>query len=201
MTVTTIRSIVASACVALVPPHVQAAEPERSVIVNGVALAPDVVRALESRYGAPIAPGRYWYDAFSGARRLDGGPFVSQIQPGLRLGGPLRADASRGNTGVFVNGRQLHPPDVAALSRCTTVTPGRYWVAANGVGGYENGPAFFDLAALCAPKGGGGSSPRCSNYGNGQYSCRNSNTGIGVIGEGGGKGAVTWGGKVISTPN
>ena len=43
---TTIHSIVASACVALVPPHVQAAKPEGSVIVNGVALAPDVVRSL-----------------------------------------------------------------------------------------------------------------------------------------------------------
>lgn len=195
-----IRSMLALACAALVPLHVQAAEPERSVVVNGVALAPDVVRALENHYRTPIAAGRYWYDSFSGAWGLEGGPLASQIQPGLRLGGPLRADASRGNTGVFVNGRQLHVLDVAALSRCTTVIPGRYWVAANGVGGYENGPAIFNLAALCAPKG-GGSSTRCSNYGNGQYSCNNSNTGVGVIGEGGGKGAVTWGGKVFTTPN
>jgi hypothetical protein len=171
--------------------HAAAAGNESSVIVNGVTLSPDVVRALESRYRAAVAPGRYWYDSFSGAWGVEGGPLAGQIHPGLRLGGALRADASRGNTGVFVNGRQLHALDVAALSRCAAVIPGRYWVAANGVGGYENGPAFFDLAALCAPKHASGSSTRCSNYGNGQYSCNNSNTGVGVIGEGGGKGAVT----------
>ncbi len=177
-----------------------AAGPEESVMVNGVALSRDTQRALEARYGVPIAPGRYWYDAFSGAWGVEGGPLVNQIQPGLRLGGPLRADASGGNTGVFINGRELHGLDVAALSRCTTVIPGRYWVAANGVGGYENGPPIFDLAALCAAKS-GGSSTRCSNSGNGQFNCSNSNTGTGVIGEGGGKGAVMWGGKVITTPN
>jgi hypothetical protein len=36
-------------------------------------------------------------------------------------------------------GRELHELDVAALRRCVTVIPGRYWVLANGVGGPENG--------------------------------------------------------------
>jgi hypothetical protein len=38
--------------------HAAAAATELSVVVNGVALAPDVVRALERRCHAPIAPGR-----------------------------------------------------------------------------------------------------------------------------------------------
>jgi hypothetical protein len=170
------------------------------VFVNGVALNSDTQRALESAYRTPIAPGRYWYDPMSGAWGLEGGPVAGQIHPGLNLGGPLRADASHGNTGVFINGRQLHPLDVAVLSRCTPVIPGRYWVAANGVGGYEGGPAIFDLAQLCGAKVGGGAPGRCENHGNGQFSCGTGPGGIGMIGEGRGKGAVVWGGKVITTP-
>ena len=174
-----------------------------SVFVNGTPLPTEKRRALEQAYGVPIQAGRYWYDAVSGVWGLDGGPAQGQIHPNLQLGGPLRADASKGNTRVFVNGRELHLMDVMALRRCTPVIPGRYWVLANGIGGYEGGPPSFNLAALCsaATGGGGKSSMRCDNYGGGQFNCGNSRTGIGVIGEGGGKGAVFVDGKVLMTPN
>jgi hypothetical protein len=174
-----------------------------AVVVNQVPLDMQTRSALERTYGVPVAPGRYWYDTVSGVWGIEGGPALGQIHPGLRLGGPLRRDASRGNTGVVVNGRELHAADVAALQRCVRVIPGRYWVLANGVGGYEYAPASFNLAALCGSHGGGGggSSTRCDNYGNGQFNCSNSRTGIGMISEGGGKGAVFVDGKVIMTPN
>lgn len=172
------------------------------VIINGDILPIEKRRALEQGYGVPIHPGRYWYDAVSGVWGLEGGPAQGQIHPGLQLAGPLKADASRGNTRVFVNGREAHAMDVAALRRCTPVTPGRYWVLANGIGGYEGGPPQFDLAALCAAANGGRSGGmQCDNYGGGQFNCGNSRTGIGVIGEGGGKGAVFVDGKVLMTPN
>jgi hypothetical protein len=171
-------------------------------VVNGVALDAATRQALERAYGVPIAAGRYWYDPVSGGWGVQGGPAAGQIHPGLRLGGPLRPDASGGGTGVVVNGRELHPLDVAALRRCTPVIPGRYWVLASGVGGVENMPPSFNLAVLCGGQGGGGgSSTRCENYGGGQFNCSNSRTGIGMIGEGGGKGAVFVDGKVIMTPN
>jgi hypothetical protein len=173
----------------------------QEVLVNGVRLEDKTRKALEQAYGVPVAPGRYWYDQVSGAWGVDGGPTQGQIHPGLQLGGPLKADASRGDTGVYVNGRQLHRLDVAALRRCTQVIPGRYWVLANGVGGYEGAPPSFNLAVLCANAGGGGSSTRCDNYGGGQFNCSNSRTGIGMISEGGGRGAVFVDGKVIMTPN
>jgi hypothetical protein len=133
---------------------------------------------------------------------LDGGPAEGQIHPGLRLGGTLKRDASKGRTGVIVNGRELHALDVAALQRCVTVIPGRYWVLANGVGGKEGGPAQFNLAVLCKSRtSGSGSSTSCDNYGGGQFNCSNPRTGIGMIGEGGGRGAVFVDGKVIMTPN
>ena len=185
-------------CVLTAMPAASAAD----VYVNAVRLDESTRQALERRYGVPIKPERYWYDSVSGVWGVQGGPAAGQIHPGLRLGGPLRPDASGGGTGVVVNGRELHPLDVAALRRCTPVIPGRYWVLANGVGGIENMPPSFNLAVLCGgQRSGGGSSTRCDNYGGGQFNCSNSRTGIGMIGEGGGKGAVFIDGKVIMTPN
>jgi hypothetical protein len=176
----------------------------QEVIINGVRLEPKARDGLEKAYGVRIPPARYWYDRVSGVWGLEGGPAQGQVQAGLQVGGPMRADASKGNTGVFVNGRQLHQLDVAALRRCTQVIPGRYWVAANGVGGYEGWPPTFNLAVLCGSvqrEARGGSSTRCDNYGGGQFNCSNPRTGIGMISEGGGRGAVFVGGKVIMTPN
>jgi hypothetical protein len=172
------------------------------VFVNGVRLEDSTRQALERGYGVPIKPGRYWYDAVSGVWGREGGPAEGQIHPGLRLGGKLKRAASKGKTGVVVNGRELHALDVAALRRCVTVVPGHYWVLANGVGGAEGAPAQFNLAVLCGSRGsGGGPGAQCDNYGGGQFNCSNPRTGIGMIGEGGGRGAVFVDGKVIMTPN
>src|SRR5215813_3836000 len=125
-----------------------AAEPPQ-VVVNGVALKSEQIDFLQSQYAVRVLPGRYWYDRVSGGWGFEGGPMLGQIYPGLGLGGPLRADASRGNTGVFVNGRELHLNDVIALRRCTPVYRGRYWVNAQGIGGVEGGPPIFNLVVLC----------------------------------------------------
>ena len=142
------------------------------VIINGTALPTETVRALERAYQVPIAPGRYWYDALSGAWGVEGGPIAGQMMPGLRLGGPLRADASRGDTQVFINGRELTMGEALALQQAcrTAVYRGRYWVNSLGVGGFEGGPPIFNLAACGSgsSRGGGGSSTRtyCDEAGN-----------------------------------
>lgn len=155
-----------------------------NVVVNSVALAPQKVRALERQYRVRILDGRYWYDAFSGAWGFEGGPTVGQILPGLALGGALRANASGGKTGVFINRRELHPLDVAALQRCTAVYRGRYWVNAQGIGGIEGGPPIFNLAALCAPRSNGRSSSRTWFNEDGSWSYHSDITGISMIGGG-----------------
>ena len=150
---------------------VHAADAPSGVVVNGQALPAATVRTLEQAYRVPIAPGRYWYDAVSGAWGLEGGPIAGQMMPGLRLGGPLAPDASRGNSQVFINGRELMVGEVWALQQAcrTAVRRGRYWVNAQGVGGVEGGPALFNLAA-CGQSSGksGGSSTRtyCDSGGN-----------------------------------
>jgi hypothetical protein len=141
-----------------------AADHASPVIVNGVALSMETLTALQRIYPVPIQPGRYWYDAVSGAYGVDGGPVAGQMSPGLRLGGPLRADASRGTSRVFINGRQLTDGEKSYIEQAcqTVVAPGRYSVNVHGLGGIEGGPVTFNLA-LCGPPPGsrsGGSSTR-----------------------------------------
>ena len=152
-----------SACIAAA--HAADGTPPPRIVVNAVPLTADTVRALQRLYPVPIRPGRYWYDPVSGAWGQEGGPIAGQMSPGLKLGGSLRTDASRGTSRVFINGRELTLGEKSYLERTcrTRAVPGRYWVNAQGLGGYEGGPAFFDLAR-CGSSGGqsrgGGSSTR-----------------------------------------
>jgi hypothetical protein len=161
-----------AAVLALAGATVHAADAPGGVIVNGQVLPADSVRALEQAYRVPIAPGRYWYDRMSGAWGNEGGPIAGQMMPGLRLGGPLAANASNGNTQVFINGRELMMAEVLGLQRAcrTAVIRGRYWVNAQGVGGIEGGPPIFNLSACGQSSSGrsGGSSTRtyCDSGGN-----------------------------------
>jgi hypothetical protein len=118
------------------------------LVVNGVALAPDEINAVEQQYGVRLVNGRYWYDRACGAWGIEGGPTCGFVMPGLQLGGPLHPRASSGNTQVFVNGRELHALDVLGLQQFVPVQPGRYWVDALWNCGYENGPPLFNLAQL-----------------------------------------------------
>src|SRR5262245_15603018 len=151
-------------------PAADKAAPDRAVFVNAMRLPDAQVRELEARYRIRIQDGRYWYDRISGAWGIERGPALGLLPAGMKLGGALRADASGGGNGrltaVFVNGRELHPRDVAALRTFTTVVPGRYWVDAQGNGGHEGGPVQFNLYQLsqqAARSRGGGSSWYYSN--------------------------------------
>jgi hypothetical protein len=132
-----------------------------SVVINRVPPSDDQLSALEQRYRFRIPAGSYWYDNVSGAWGMEGGPTAGFTLPGLDLGGPLRADASHGNTGVFINGRELHHLDVLGLQQIVgRVIPGRYWVDSQGYCGYEGGPALLNLRQLAQaanqhPRGGG----------------------------------------------
>lgn len=138
------------------PPAPAAANSSRPVFINGVRLSDEQLRQLEQRFSLRIADGAYWYDQISGAWGMQGGPTIGFTQPHLELGGRLQRDASNGNTGVIINGRELHQLDVLALRQLTPyVIPGRYWVDARGIGGYEGGPPIFDLQALARAAGGG----------------------------------------------
>jgi hypothetical protein len=131
-----------------------------NIIVNGTRLNPQQIQMLRQLLSVPvnasIPAGDYWYDNVSGLWGNRGGPSLGQILPGLKLGGPLRPGASNGDTGVFINGREIHRQELAYLQRLFgTVNRGRYWLNGWGIGGYEGGPAQFDLRAAGRSSGGG----------------------------------------------
>ena len=142
------------------------AQPQsRNIVINRVRLTDAEVGNIERTYRTRLQDGRYWYDRKSGAWGVEGGPGLGIVLAGLNVGGPLRADASNGNTRVFVNGRELHALDVLALQQLGPVYPGRYWVDAYGNCGFEGGPAFVNLFQLAQSRGGGRSWSHYSNSG------------------------------------
>jgi hypothetical protein len=132
------------------------------VICNGERLSNETVRALEQAYRVRVRPGAYWYDRMTGAWGYWGGPVAGVIMPGLSLGGPLAENASNGNTGIFINGRQLHQRDVWVLRQIMIPLPGRYWMNAAGTFGAVGGPPLGNIywLANAASQRSGGSSVR-----------------------------------------
>lgn len=121
-----------------------------------------VLQQIESATRSRIPDGDYWYDPACGAAGVWGGPALAFLPAGLPLGGTVPAQASGGGngrvSGVFVNGRELHPRDVQVLTQIYGVAPqpGRYWVDAAGNAGYEGGPAFVNLIQAARQRSGGG---------------------------------------------
>jgi hypothetical protein len=131
------------AFVAVMPAHA-----DDAVYVNGMALEDATLDAYRRQFGYVPSPGRYWYDAATGAWGYEGQGTAGFIPAGLPIGGPLASDASNGRTGVWINGRQLADSDVRAFAAIGIVAqPGRWWVDAHGNAGPEGGPAWFNIHA------------------------------------------------------
>lgn len=99
--------------------------------VNGVVIDEATVQKFEQEHHQMIPRGDFWYDKISGAWGIDGGPTVGFTTPGMDLGGPLRADASHGDTGVFINGRELPWPDVQGLQSMNVPVERGRWIVDN----------------------------------------------------------------------
>ena len=105
---------------------------------------------------------------------------IRQKQTGadrLSLGGALAANASRGQTNVFVNGRNLPQSEVMVLSALwgTYIQPGRYWLDGTGNVGYEGVPIpVGNLYALVQAQGGMGGGGG-DNFWNSRFSAGNYN--------------------------
>jgi hypothetical protein len=125
--------------------------PARKLRFNGRPLTAEQLARLETverQHGVRLAENDYWYDNRSGAAGFWNGPAMAALPPGLDLGGPMPENCSGGNTRVFVNGRELHPLDVAALAQLLPVYRGRYWADANGTFGLEGGGPLGNLYLL-----------------------------------------------------
>jgi hypothetical protein len=124
---------------------------------------------IERMYGKPTPEGDYWYDPVSGAAGGWGGPALGFLPAGLQLGGPLPPNASGGGrgtlTGVFINGRELHPIDVQVLIAIYgQAIPGRWWVDGQGNAGQEGGPPLINLVALARQRAASGNGKGAESY-------------------------------------
>jgi hypothetical protein len=128
----------------------QPAATGRNIFFNGSRLDVATLERLEGPI--PVIPdGQYWYDKRSGSAGLIGGPTLGYFAPDLDFFPPMSPHASGGGTNVVVNGRYLHPVDLAGLQYYFgTVQPGRYWLDGQGNYGVENGPALGNLVQQIA---------------------------------------------------
>jgi hypothetical protein len=154
----------------------------KGVYVNGARLSPATLDELSRRLGIRAVPGRYWYDSLSGLVGAEGQGTTGAIPAGLNLGGPLRADASAGTSGVYLNGRQLTGGEVAFLRALLQqpIRPGRYWLDAAGNAGPEGRPAVVNLAQRIRQMQPTAAAPRRRSSVLGTYD----RTGIHVLGDG-----------------
>ena len=112
------------------------------VSINGVTLTPLQINEIVQTYGIRPVPGRYWYDQRSGMYGVLGGPVTGVMYPGHQFGN-LSADASNGNSSVYINNRELQSGEamqIANLFGYYQPVPGRYWMNANGDIGVEGYP-------------------------------------------------------------
>jgi len=152
------------------------AKGESEVWINGSVMTPELLTEFEALYGVRPIPGKYWYDSYSGLYGAMGYQAAGMMMPGHMLG-EMPANASNGNTGVFMNGRNLTAVEVnyiAALLQ-TPAMPGRYWLDAYGNCGIEGLPIplvnFYEVSRMRFGSGGG------DNFWSSHFSAGNSDNG------------------------
>ncbi|KAK4435446.1 hypothetical protein Salat_0708000 [Sesamum alatum] len=85
------------------------------VFVNGHLIPDHLVKKAEKLAG-PVLPGEYWYDIQAGFWGVMGHPCLGIVMPNIEeFNYPMPGNCAAGNTGVFVNGRELHQKDLDLL--------------------------------------------------------------------------------------
>lgn len=104
------------------------AEQGTGVFINQKPVPQAQLDELKKLYGAAPPPGRYWYDPRSGLYGNWGYEAAGYIRPGHDFGA-VPADASKGDTGVFINGRQINLTEAQFFQRLFgAVYQGQWWL-------------------------------------------------------------------------
>ncbi|MEO1077029.1 MAG: hypothetical protein AAFX41_13860 [Bacteroidota bacterium] len=124
---------------------------QRRVFINGTPPTDEawtIIHHLERTAGSTLPDGMYWYDAQCGAFGPWGQATWVFLPPALPLGGALPPHCSGPATGVFVNGRDVHPSEWQNLSLLVgPIYPGHYALDAMGNFGFAGQPPATNLRA------------------------------------------------------
>ncbi|KAF5182731.1 Extra-large g-protein-like [Thalictrum thalictroides] len=105
-----------------------------NVSINGKPLSERLLKKAEKIAGT-IHPGQYWYDPRAGFWGVMGQPCLGIIPPFIEeFSHPMPENCAGGNTGVYVNGRELHEKDLNLLANrgLPTVTDRSYIIEISG---------------------------------------------------------------------
>ncbi|XP_009590649.1 extra-large guanine nucleotide-binding protein 1-like [Nicotiana tomentosiformis] len=110
------------------PPHL--------VIVNGKRLSLRELVDLQSCEHPPkkLKPGKYWYDKVSGFWGKEGHKPWQIISPQLNVGDQIKKDASKGNTNIVINNREITQVELLMLKMAGINCEGSIclWLSADG---------------------------------------------------------------------
>ncbi|XP_049407261.1 extra-large guanine nucleotide-binding protein 1-like [Solanum stenotomum] len=110
------------------PPHL--------VSVNGKRLSLRELVDLQSCAYPPkkLRPGNYWYDKVSGLWGKEGHKPCQIISPQLAVGDTIKKDASKGNTNIVINNREITQVELYMLKLAGINCEGEvcFWLSADG---------------------------------------------------------------------
>jgi hypothetical protein len=151
---------------------------EEKIMINDITLSPQQIAEFEKIYGQKPKPGHYWYDKACGLYGIEGQPAMGYMHPGHDYG-TLARNASKGNSRVLINNRELTQLEYIMLCQLlgTPVFPGSYWLDAQGNAGMQGSPFPLVNLVMAAQQnahhaaGGGG-----DNFWSSRFSAGNSTT-------------------------